>query len=303
MKSYNPCRKYTPSPLPPGSGSGSGAAYSATMKNQKKDAHSNTKSSEIHRSSDVPDSDMDTDHTTDYHENDHDHEKPEKLRLSRNERERGSVARTRPIRRLPPSNSKGKSLSRLRKSATKLSQRKLYQNQRSTEGAVFLPRGGGSVDSHLVEYADLTRPMSHRDVDFSLLQTDIHLVPGKDNQTTLEDLFVPLDKSTSSVNEKNNLYLKLKTRRVEDLRDAIRDHVTNSKIEIVVLVEGIEARSSNTFQARHSYTHENIVFDKFFATCMEVAPDGHAQVNLNHFHTCVPVPSYVEESAPVQSHS
>mmetsp|Transcript_4443 Transcript_4443/g.5489 ORF Transcript_4443/g.5489 Transcript_4443/m.5489 type:complete len:137 (-) Transcript_4443:963-1373(-) len=113
-------------------------------------------------------------------------------------------------------------------------------------------------------------------------------VSAKDKKSTLEELFSPLDQSVNSVATKNNMYLKLKTRRVEDLRDAIRDHVTSSKLEIVVLVEGIEARSSNTFQARHSYTHENIVFDKFFATCMEVAPDGHAQVNLNHFHTVVP---------------
>lgn len=45
----------------------------------------------------------------------------------------------------------------------------------------------------------------------------------------------------------------------------------SSKIEIIVLVEGIEARSSNTFQARHSYNHDNINFDKFFAPCMEVS--------------------------------
>eukprot|EP00924_Labyrinthula_sp_SR-Ha-C_P004167 snap_masked-scaffold_3-processed-gene-16.50-mRNA-1 protein AED:0.04 eAED:0.04 QI:0/-1/0/1/-1/1/1/0/566 len=83
----------------------------------------------------------------------------------------------------------------------------------------------------------------------------------------------------------------------------VERHIRESNLEIVVLVEGIEARSSNTFQARHSYKINDIEFDKFFAPCMEVAPNGLAQINLNYFHKTVPVPKYVSKATPVQSRS
>lgn len=86
-----------------------------------------------------------------------------------------------------------------------------------------------------------------------------------------------------------------KTKSVEAFRKSIEDHVNSSGIEVIVLVEGIEARSSNTFQARHSYTFDNIEFNKFFTPCMKVSPYGHAQVNLNSFHQTIPVPSHVDE--------
>ncbi|GBG24824.1 Inward rectifier potassium channel 2 [Hondaea fermentalgiana] len=86
-----------------------------------------------------------------------------------------------------------------------------------------------------------------------------------------------------------------KAKSVEAFRKYIEEHVKSSGIEIIVLVEGIEARSSNTFQARHSYTSDNIEFNKFFTPAMKVSPYGHAQVNLNSFHQTIPVPSHVEE--------
>lgn len=69
------------------------------------------------------------------------------------------------------------------------------------------------------------------------------LVEGKSNNepATLKELFTPLNSKSGKCE------LKQKTRKVEDMRDSIRRHVESSKIEIIVLVEGIEARFVKRF--------------------------------------------------------
>lgn len=91
------------------------------------------------------------------------------------------------------------------------------------------------------------------------------------------------------------------TKSAEDLRKAIEDHLYDSALEIVVVMEAIEPASSCTFQARNSYTIHNIEFDRWFAPCVRVGKRGQAEVNLNHFHATRAVESYVEEPEPVQS--
>lgn len=142
----------------------------------------------------------------------------------------------------------------------------LERKRNPAAGKVYLPRRKAKVNERLQNYADFSQPTGHRDIDISLLQTEYPLVAGKTDAepASLKELFTPLNNTSSRD-------LKQKTRNVEDMRDSIRRHVESSKIEIIVLVEGIEARSSNTFQARHSYTYDNINFDKFFAPCMEVS--------------------------------
>ena len=45
------------------------------------------------------------------------------------------------------------------------------------------------------------------------------------------------------------------------MKKEIRKHIERSCLEIIVIVEGIEPNSSHSFQARNSYTIDNIVFD------------------------------------------
>jgi len=211
---------------------------------------------------------------------------------------------------------------------------------RSNRSATRSPRGSfdrGSFDrqgrgvkvSHKTKvnrllkfYADLSLPISHLDVDMNLLPTEELIMPThkagkkrKPRQTDLFSLFQEEQRKEAKEAEKAGVkppkatrlpeprqYFRQKTRPVDEFRQAIKEHVESSGIEIVVLVEGIEARSSNSFQARHSYTVDDIEFDKFFAPCMAVSKNGHAQVNLNSFHQMVPVPSYASEVI-VQSHT
>lgn len=58
--------------------------------------------------------------------------------------------------------------------------------------------------------------------------------------------------------------------------------------EIIVLVEGIEPNVSGTFQALHSYKIEDIVFDCYFAPCVNQI-NGKAVVDLDRFHEVIPI--------------
>ena len=101
-----------------------------------------------------------------------------------------------------------------------------------------------------------------------------------------------------------------------EMRTQLKAHLSASELEVVVIVEGIDPYTSNTFQvrlvpahssalppfshhhrsptavvrpraitqARHSYSGEDIVFDQSFVACMSVAGDGMAQLNWDNFH-------------------
>jgi hypothetical protein len=63
-----------------------------------------------------------------------------------------------------------------------------------------------------------------------------------------------------------------------------------SQLEIIVLVEGIDAVTSATIQVRHSYKVEDILFDHRFENCVDVDPEtGGAVVDFNRFHQTRPV--------------
>eukprot|EP00931_Biecheleriopsis_adriatica_P093203 TRINITY_DN66948_c0_g1_i1.p1 TRINITY_DN66948_c0_g1~~TRINITY_DN66948_c0_g1_i1.p1 ORF type:complete len:380 (-),score=70.96 TRINITY_DN66948_c0_g1_i1:24-1163(-) len=68
------------------------------------------------------------------------------------------------------------------------------------------------------------------------------------------------------------------------LREQIEDHLAKTQVEILCVVEGIEASSSMTLQARHSYTADDIVFNASFKQCVAKAPDGTCEVNFDVFH-------------------
>ena len=72
------------------------------------------------------------------------------------------------------------------------------------------------------------------------------------------------------------------------MREEIRRHIIDSELEIIVLVEAIEPSSSNTFQARHSYTRDEIVFDASFLPAVVRDEGGHAGIDWEWFHALSP---------------
>lgn len=89
---------------------------------------------------------------------------------------------------------------------------------------------------------------------------------------------------------------------LQAFREALRMHVVNSELEVIVLVEAIDPASSNTFQARHSYMAEDIEFDCRFAPAMSINEHGHAYLDWDAFHTVRPVP-FNSSVAVASSHS
>lgn len=70
-------------------------------------------------------------------------------------------------------------------------------------------------------------------------------------------------------------------------RDAIEAFMRSSQLEVVVLVEGIEPATSDTIQARHSYTVDEIVWDHTFLPCLTRTSSG-CSVDYSRFHKLVP---------------
>ncbi|TDH67809.1 hypothetical protein CCR75_007204 [Bremia lactucae] len=65
----------------------------------------------------------------------------------------------------------------------------------------------------------------------------------------------------------------------------IQQYWAESQMEIVVLVEGIDAVTSATIQVRHSFKAEDIMFNHRFVNCVDVDPEtGGAVIDFCRFH-------------------
>ncbi|CAI5711315.1 unnamed protein product [Hyaloperonospora brassicae] len=72
--------------------------------------------------------------------------------------------------------------------------------------------------------------------------------------------------------------------------EEIKQYWAESQMEVVVLVEGIDAVTSTTIQVRHSYKAEDIMFDHRHVNCVDVDPaTGGAVIDFNRFHKTAPV--------------
>ena len=61
-------------------------------------------------------------------------------------------------------------------------------------------------------------------------------------------------------------------------------------MEVVVIIEGIDASSSATIQMRQSFKASDILFNQEFVNCVEIDPDtGAAIIDFNRFHMTSPL--------------
>lgn len=58
-------------------------------------------------------------------------------------------------------------------------------------------------------------------------------------------------------------------------------------IEIVVMIEGTESVTSNSLQARYSYTWTDIVYNMTFAPCVSINEKKEAVIDFNRFQKLV----------------
>jgi hypothetical protein len=86
-------------------------------------------------------------------------------------------------------------------------------------------------------------------------------------------------------------------------RKEVELYMKETRMEIVVILEGVDPLTSHTVQAFHSYALEDIEWDHFFAPCTFLDPDGWTLVDFMKFHNLIPVPSDVGQSYRVCSPS
>jgi len=75
---------------------------------------------------------------------------------------------------------------------------------------------------------------------------------------------------------------------VETFRRLLEDRMRTHHLEVVCVLEGCDAVTSNSVQARHSYTVDDMCWDCDFAPCTKAA-DGHRlAIDFVSFHNLVP---------------
>jgi potassium inwardly-rectifying channel subfamily J len=71
-------------------------------------------------------------------------------------------------------------------------------------------------------------------------------------------------------------------------RNKVREYMNSARIEIIVLVEGIDFLTSDTLQARHSYILDEIEWDATFMPCVSQDPTTcTATIDFGKFHQLV----------------
>ncbi|EGD80687.1 hypothetical protein PTSG_01277 [Salpingoeca rosetta] len=72
-------------------------------------------------------------------------------------------------------------------------------------------------------------------------------------------------------------------------KEQIIEKFKRDNIEVLCLVEGIDAATSYTVQARHSYTIDDVVFEQQFAPCVQQDATGECVLDLSRFHDLLPL--------------
>ena len=83
-------------------------------------------------------------------------------------------------------------------------------------------------------------------------------------------------------------------------RTQVATHLRRSELEVIVVLEGIDGSTSNTMQARHSYTDEDMAWDATFVNCVTKQPDtggGGVRIDFDRFHMLRPVPQDVDSAS------
>ena len=86
------------------------------------------------------------------------------------------------------------------------------------------------------------------------------------------------------------------------IRDAIQRRFKERNIEVICLVEATDPHTANTFQARHSYTYEDLEFDAQHSPCISIGSQYKMEIDLSAYHGVVRHPSVnVEQPYPFAS--
>lgn len=87
-------------------------------------------------------------------------------------------------------------------------------------------------------------------------------------------------------------------------KDMIAFYMCDRKMEIMAVVEGIDATTGGVVQARHSFIPSEVHWHKSFAPCVfEDRSDGSAIIDFSVFHDLVNVAENAPYAGPISSHT
>mmetsp|Transcript_86468 Transcript_86468/g.253051 ORF Transcript_86468/g.253051 Transcript_86468/m.253051 type:complete len:482 (+) Transcript_86468:125-1570(+) len=73
----------------------------------------------------------------------------------------------------------------------------------------------------------------------------------------------------------------------EDIRSRLLKRMETLHMEVICILEGVDAKTSSSVQVRHSYTVEDMVWDSDFAPCVHAAGNSHVTIDFARFHDLV----------------
>ena len=95
--------------------------------------------------------------------------------------------------------------------------------------------------------------------------------------------------NNSNNNNNNNNNIKDNDTLYQEEKEMVISYMNDRRIEVVVIIEGVDATTGGTVQARMSYTVDEIEWDQMFPPCVREDRDGAALIDFSLFHDLIPV--------------
>jgi hypothetical protein len=112
------------------------------------------------------------------------------------------------------------------------------------------------------------------------------------------------DEGAAAATAKATCIVKTQEERFAEEEHDIKQHMLRTRVEIVVLVEGIDAPTSATVQARYSYCVSDTAWHHTFAPCVRenATARGGVTIDYDKLHDLVPVERNAAQAEPPSSH-
>jgi len=154
-------------------------------------------------------------------------------------------------------------------------------------------RSHAKIDDRLKELSDLNKTSGHNGLSVEALISHDRVTLDATNQKkkSFGERLRERSASAGRHGSRGESSLMPTNKHAKDVRDAIEHFLESSQLEIICIVEGIEPQSSATFQARHSYTVDDIMFDHWFVECFGTDPKNPSKIamDMQNFHEVAPL--------------
>ena len=135
-------------------------------------------------------------------------------------------------------------------------------------------------------------------------KADINDINKNEHSNGMKDFLKTVYNSNSDQMNNNDAYNNNRELRAKLEQEKLMTQLfmNDRRVEIVAIVEGVDAASGGVVQARHSFTCEEIIWDKAYKPCVfEDKEDGSAVIDFSLFHELIDVSEDSSFAGPVSS--